>query len=83
MARSTSRATQATVDSVHRLVGKELARQLKTDGPVSAALLATAISYLKLTGTDSAAQPRRGDALAATMPDMDDLERGMRPPAGA
>ena len=89
MTRKTQRASQATVDSVHRLVGKELARQLKaagtSDAPVSAALLTASIAYLKLTGTADPAQPKRKtDTLRGVMPDFDELERGMQvPPKGA
>ncbi len=87
MTRPVRRASQATVDNVHRLVGKELARQLKAAGqsgaPLSAALLSSAISYLKLTGTADPAQPRRKDTLAASMPDFDALDAAMRPPSEA
>lgn len=85
MTRRVQRASQATVDAVHNLVGRELARQLKESRkegkPVSAALLTAALGYLKLTDTRDPAQPKhKKDTLAAVMPDFDALEAGMRPP---
>lgn len=81
MPRKSTRASESTVNAVHRLVGKTLAAQLKkaqgsADG-VSAALLNAAIAYLKLTETTNPEQPRkRTDALAGVMPDFDRLEFG-------
>lgn len=85
MPRAQTRATQSTVDKVHRLVGKTLAQQLKaahdSGEQVSAALLASAISFLKLTETTAPVQPKRKkDTLRGVMPDFDELERGMQVP---
>jgi hypothetical protein len=48
---------------------------LKTDEGVSAALLTSAISFLKLTGTDSPEAPKRSDRLAASLPSSADLAK--------
>lgn len=84
MPRSNRRATAATVDSVHRLVGKELGRQLKLAGrakePASAALLSAAIAYLKLTGTTDPARLTPADRLKAALPTLDELDAATKPP---
>lgn len=72
------------MDKLHRLTAMELSRQLEAarkDGlPVSAALLSSAIAYLKLTDTRDPAQPtRKHDRLARLMPSADELDAGMRP----
>jgi hypothetical protein len=81
MPRKSTRASESTVNAVHRLVGKTLAAQLKkaqgsAEG-VSAALLNSAISYLKLTEATTPHKPRsKVDRLAQAMPDFDQLELG-------
>ena len=79
------RASQSAVDSLHRLTALELSRQLrearKAGQPVSAALLSSAISFLKLTDTRAAEPPRnRPDRLARSLPSPEELERGMQAP---
>jgi hypothetical protein len=79
MTRPARRASEATLNTVHRLVGRELARQLRKAArgkeSASAALLTAAISYLKLTDTREPAPPsRKPDRLAALLPSDDELD---------
>lgn len=77
MSRSTTRASQAAVDTLHRLTAQELSRQLKAarkaKEPVSAALLTSSIAFLKLTGTHDPAPPKRQDRLKGVLPPEDQL----------
>jgi hypothetical protein len=78
------RATQSAVDTLHRLTAQELSRQLrearKAKQPVSAALLSSAISFLKLTETTNPAPPsKRPDRLRGLLPTPEELDAGMHP----
>lgn len=83
MARTNKRASIANVNAVHRLVGKELVRQLRAAArskePMSAALLTAGISYLKLTGaTDPAPSTApKADRLASSLPSREEMEKGL------
>lgn len=83
MPRSNKRASQAKLDSLHRLVATELESQLrharKAKQPVSAALLSQVIAFLKAAETTAPDTPKRKDALRRAMPDFDELE-GLLPP---
>lgn len=79
------RATQGSVDALHGLVARELGRQLrdarKAGQAVSAALLSSAITFLKLTETTNPAPPRnRPDRLSRDLPSPEELEQGMQAP---
>ena len=71
MARPLSRASQAKLDALHGLVAQTLVQQIrkahKAEEPVSAAVLSTAISLLKLTDTTSARAARKKDRLAGLL----------------
>jgi nucleotidyltransferase/DNA polymerase involved in DNA repair len=85
MTSNARRASQAAVDTLHRLTAQALARQLreahKSGQSVSAALLSSSIAFLKLAGVADPAPPtRKVDRLARSLPSADELERGMAPP---
>jgi hypothetical protein len=76
--RKATRATQATVDSLHRAVAKSLLLEVKrshrSKEPVSAALLSAAVNFLKLTETAKPADPKKGGKVTTSvggdMPDF-------------
>jgi hypothetical protein len=79
------RATQSDVDLLHQLTARALSKQLRTaekaGEPVSAALLSSAIAFLKLTDTRTAEPPQnRPDRLARSLPSLAELDAGMRTP---
>jgi hypothetical protein len=78
------RASQAAVNSLHRLTALELSRQLRTaqkaGEPVSAALLSSAIAFLKLTETTNPEPPRKTDRLSRLLPTPEELDSGMTEP---
>ncbi len=79
------RASQSDVDLLHQLTARALSKQLraaeKAGEPVSAALLSSAIAFLKLTDTRAAEPPQnRPDRLARTLPTPEELDRDMRVP---
>jgi len=71
MPRARGRASQNTIDSVHREVAKailtELKRVRKANEPVSAALLNAATSLLKITGTTAPERPKNRGARRETV----------------
>jgi hypothetical protein len=81
MPRARGRASQATLDSLHREVAKSLLSEFKrirkAKEPVSAALLTAATSLLKATGTVQPELPRnRPDRLAGLLQEFNDDEGG-------
>ena len=80
MARPLSRASQAKLDALHGLVAETLVKQIKkahkADEPVSAAVLSTAISLLKLTDTASPRQAKKKDRLAGLLKQETERDEG-------
>jgi hypothetical protein len=97
MPRARGRASERTLDALHRETAKailaELKRIKKAKEPVSAALLNAATSLLKVTGTTTPARPvNRKDRLAGLLNEFEhqtaadeagmlDFSKGVEPPA--
>jgi hypothetical protein len=83
MPRATGRASQATLDALHREVAKSLLSEFKrirkSKEPVSAALLTAATSLLKATGTVQPELPRnRPDRLSGLLKEFNDEDGASR-----
>lgn len=76
-AKNPKRASERDLNILHKLTAQAITRTMRKalkDGEVPAALIAASISFLKVTETTSAERGKRGDPLAATMPNFDDID---------